>query len=96
MNMKEFLTNFLNVLGMAWWIEIVTDDPHCTYYFGPFASANEADAAKSGFMEDLEEEGAKNTSVIVKRCKPVSLTIDDELGETRGRKNQPTLSGQLS
>lgn len=93
-SMKELLTNLLQVIGLAWWVEIITDRPQCTYYFGPFLSENEAIAAKSGYLEDLEQEGAQGIQVRVKRCKPNNLTIYDESGELFDRKTQPNLSGQ--
>lgn len=94
--MKEFLINILQFLGLAWWVEIVTDNPRCTYYFGPFFSAKEAQDAETGYVEDLEQEGAKGIAVAVKRCKPNRLTIYDESGERFDRQTTPALSGQLS
>jgi len=83
--MQEFLTGLLDFLGLAWWVEIKTESPRCTYYFGPFQSSEEAEGEKSGYVEDLQAEGAQNISVIVKRCKPTSLTIFDEGGELRSK-----------
>lgn len=77
--MKETLTSLLQILGLAWWVEIITETPRCTYYFGPFASADEAQAAQSGYLEDLEQEGAQGIRVTIKRCKPTELTIADDL-----------------
>ncbi|NET38201.1 MAG: DUF1816 domain-containing protein [Cyanothece sp. SIO1E1] len=93
--MKESLTGFLNVLGLAYWIEIVTDKPQCTYYFGPFANANEANEYKGGYIEDLQQEGAQGIQVAIKRCKPERLTIFDESAEVVNRPNPlPAFSGQ--
>jgi len=64
--------------GLAWWVEITTETPDCTYYFGPFANAEEAKASESGYVEDLEQEGARGIKVAVKRCKPEKLTVFDE------------------
>lgn len=83
--MKEFLTNLLNILGLAWWVEVVTENPRCTYYFGPFSDADTAQAAKPGYVEDLMQEGAQGISVNVKRCKPSKLTISEDLGEDRNK-----------
>jgi hypothetical protein len=94
--MKEVLLKIFHFFGLAFWVEIVTDNPRCTYYFGPFFSDKEAYAAKKGYMEDLENEGAQGISVSIKRCKPSNLTIFDELGEQIERGKMPTLSGQLS
>ncbi len=81
--MKEMTTKLLNTLGWAYWVKITTVSPVCTYYFGPFLSRKEANAAKSGFIEDLKEEGAKGIKVGIQRCKPKELTIFDELNETK-------------
>lgn len=94
--MKEVLIKVLHFLGLAFWVEIVTDNPRCTYYFGPFLSDNEAYAAKAGYVEDLEIEGAQIISLEVKRCKPTDLTIDDELGKLTDHQQAPTLSRQPS
>jgi hypothetical protein len=94
--MKEVLIKVLHFLGLAFWVEIVTDNPNCTYYFGPFLSDQEAHKAKAGYVEDLEAEGAQGISVSIKRCKPANLTIFDELGEQIGIERMPTLSGQAS
>jgi hypothetical protein len=75
---KNIFTSILEKLGLAVWVEIVTDAPRCTYYFGPFISEANAEAAKIGYIEDLESEGSKSISVMVKRCKPETLTIYDE------------------
>lgn len=79
--MQEFITGLLDFVGLAWWVEIKTEAPRCTYYFGPFQSAEEAEAEKSGYVEDLQGEGAQNISVLIKRCKPTNLTISDDVGE---------------
>ena len=93
--MQESFTNLLNVFGQAWWVEITTDNPRCTYYFGPFLNAKEAEASKFGYIEDLEQEGALNIRVAIKRCKPSVLTIFDDLGEATSQRVSGTLSGQL-
>ncbi len=89
--MKEIWTNFLNVVGKAWWIEVTTESPRCAYYFGPFPSDREAEAEKSGYVEDLETEGAQGISVVIKRCKPGKLTIvyDDGAGLNSSGKTSP-------
>lgn len=83
--MQEFLTNLLDVFGLAWWVEIKTDMPRCTYYFGPFNSMQEANGEKAGYIEDLQGEGAQNITVLIKRCKPARLTIADEMEERPGK-----------
>ncbi|MBD2317736.1 DUF1816 domain-containing protein [Phormidium tenue] len=75
---KNIFTSILETFGLAVWIEIVTDSPHCTYYFGPFTSTAEAELAKVGYIEDLEAEGSKGLAITVKRCKPENLTVYDD------------------
>lgn len=79
--MQEFLISLSDFFGLAWWVEITTDSPRCTYYFGPFASAREAEDDKPGYIEDLQGEGAQGIAVTVKRCKPTDLTISDDSEE---------------
>lgn len=95
--MKETLLSVLEFLGLAWWVEIVTESPSCTYYFGPFGSAKEAEAEKAGYIEDLEQEGAKGIKVTVKRCRPAQLTVFDDAAEEKPpiRGISPIFSGQL-
>lgn len=76
--MNEFLTTILSSLGLAWWVEITTENPRCTYYFGPFPSLKVAQSYKGGYIEDLQQEGAQNIAVTIKRCKPTNLTIYDD------------------
>lgn len=94
-NLKETLINTIDSLGLAWWVEIVTQNPRCTYYFGPFLNSTEANLAIKGYVEDLELEGAQSIIVNVKRCKPDALTIVDDLGERVDRKVKPVFSGQM-
>lgn len=75
---KDVLAGFLNKLGLAWWVEVVTASPRCIYYFGPFTSEKEADQAKPGYIEDLEQEGAQGIMASTKRCKPTKLTDYEE------------------
>jgi hypothetical protein len=95
--MKEFWISILEFLGLAWWVEIETESPSCTYYFGPFVTVKEAKAAQAGYIEDLQQEGAKGIKVEIKRCKPSKLTVFDENSE--GVKPitgiSPILTGQL-
>lgn len=79
--MKEILLKIIDFLGLAWWVEIVTDAPHCTYYFGPFIDKKEAEDAKAGYLEDLHGEGSQNIVVRIKRCKPDNLTVFEDLEE---------------
>ncbi|ERT06244.1 hypothetical protein M595_3798 [Lyngbya aestuarii BL J] len=77
--MKELLINLLNFLGLAFWVKIITTDPDCTYYFGPFLTAQDAHFAKVGYVEDIESEGANTYTVFVKRDKPSRLTVAEDL-----------------
>ena len=77
-NLSDSLANFYNRLGLAWWVEIKTDRPACTYFFGPFLSQKEADTAAIGYRKDLENEHAEGIALVLKRCKPTQLTICDE------------------
>lgn len=96
--MKDFFGSLVNFVGKAWWVEISTDSPKCVYYFGPFAGSAEADSAKRGYIEDLEQEGAQQIRIVVKRCKaPSKLTIYDEAtdgADSIGGFSTPALSGQ--
>ena len=76
--MKGIFTNWLNSIGLAYWVQVDTQAPTCTYYFGPFRSQSQAEAAASGYVQDLEGENAQNIKTVVKRCKPEKLTIIDE------------------
>lgn len=93
--MSEIWTNILHTLGLAWWVEVTTESPHCTYYFGPFASSEEANASKQGYVDDLVQEGAQGIKVAIKRCKPTKLTVSDEAPEPSGRSTTPLFSRQL-
>ena len=91
--LQELVADPLNAVGLAWWVEIVTETPRCTYYFGPFGSKTEADIAKSGYIEDLELEGAQGIAFLIKRCKPEILTIYDEREEIPSPTATPALKG---
>jgi Domain of unknown function (DUF1816) len=72
-------TDALNACRQAWWIEIFTSQPKCTYYFGPFAGAQEAEVASKGFVADLEGEFAQGIKIKIDRhCQPDLLTIIHE------------------
>jgi Domain of unknown function (DUF1816) len=75
---KNIFTSVLETFGFAVWVEILTDSPRCTYYFGPFMTKAEAEVAKSGYVEDIEAEGSKDIVVMIKRCKPEKLTVYDD------------------
>ncbi|MER3432266.1 MAG: hypothetical protein C4288_02265 [Leptolyngbya sp. ERB_1_1] len=92
--MNELLTSFLNAIGLAWWVEVTTDNPRCVYYFGPFPDKKAAQSYQGGYVEDLEREGAANLKINVKRCKPSNLTIYDEKADAGFNRIPNVLSGQ--
>jgi hypothetical protein len=61
---------------LSWWIEINTSVPLCTYYFGPFDSQAEARDSRTGYVDDLYQEGARDIVTLIKHCQPNKLTID--------------------
>ena len=85
MNITEIGADLLNFLGQAWWIEILTAQPKCTYYFGPFVGAWEAEVASKGFVEDLESEFAQGIETKIDRhSQPDLLTIEHDSIESLG------------
>lgn len=74
---EDSLYDYLDNLGLAWWVEIFTTSPRVTYYFGPFVTAQEAELAKSGYIEDLENEGSQVLTVQIQQCQPNFLTISE-------------------
>ena len=77
---KKYQNTFLaslERLGLAWWLKIVTDNPHYTYYFGPFGSGKQAQLYQSGYIEDLKQEGCQIRMIELKQGQPQLLTISD-------------------
>ena len=72
------LFTYFRKTQLAWWIEIRTEIPPCTYYFGPFDSLKEAKLSLHGYIEDLLGEKARGIKVELKRCQPQMLTISEE------------------
>jgi len=68
---------FLERLGLAWWLKIVTDHPHYTYYFGPFGSEQQAKLHQLGYIEDLQAEGCRIRVTELKQGQPKLLTISE-------------------
>ena len=93
--MQELLTNLLNLFGLAWWVEVKTENPRCIYYFGPFIGMKDAEASKAGYITDLEQEGAQGITVVIKRCKPAKLTVTDDLGEKSSQTLNSAFTGQF-
>jgi hypothetical protein len=78
MTLPGQVASFLNRVGLAWWVEVTTQEPKCTYYFGPFSGIKEAEAEVAGYVEDLQKEGAQNIQTSIRRCQPKELTVFDE------------------
>ena len=75
--MKNLVNQLFGLSGKSWWLEISTESPRCEYYFGPFSSEGEAVQARSGYVEDLEQEGSKLLRVsVVRRQAPAKLTVE--------------------
>ncbi|MCA2619028.1 MAG: DUF1816 domain-containing protein [Microcystis aeruginosa Ma_QC_Ch_20071001_S25] len=94
--MKEFLISLLERFGLAYWVEIKTDYPRCTYYFGPFLAKDEAEVAQAGYEEDLKTEGAQGIKLHIKRCQPEDLTIFEEKEEIKPLNPLKVLRSQAS
>jgi hypothetical protein len=96
--MKNIFSQFFESLfgsDKAWWIEVKTGEPVCTYYFGPFSEEQEAEKAKQGYVEDLEAEGAKQVSAAAEyRSEPDQLTIYDDKIDSPAPEPKPAYSGQ--
>ena len=76
--LEDTFSSYMNNAGLAWWVEILTFEPKCIYYFGPFVSKDEAQKSRDGYIEDLEAEGAQDIRVEIMRLQPKELTIFDE------------------
>jgi hypothetical protein len=74
-DIKETFIDLCHTFGLAWWVEIATSNPNCIYYFGPFLTCREAQAAEGGYVEDLQQEGSQIISIHSKRCKPSKITL---------------------
>jgi hypothetical protein len=76
--MKKLLLNIPQLGKGEWWIEVMTTQPLCIYYFGPFSNPQEAKAMQPGYIEDLTQEGVKSIQAVVKQCQPTRLTVFDD------------------
>ena len=65
----KLIRNFGNKLGLAWWAKIETDQPSCTYWFGPFITKRSLKENISSFINELSDEGSKNIKYSLVRCK---------------------------
>jgi hypothetical protein len=79
MNLKtERSLEILSKLGLAYWLEVITDYPWCVYYFGPFGTIQEAELSQHGYLQDILEESAQLMSVTIKQICPQNLTIFED------------------
>ena len=74
MNVLKRLADAILDSRQPWWVEVQTQAPECTYYFGPFDSKKEAEFMQMGYVEDLVQEGAQNVSHTFKKTQPDRLT----------------------
>ncbi|MCS6782580.1 MAG: DUF1816 domain-containing protein [Gloeomargarita sp. SKYBB_i_bin120] len=78
---RELYISVLERVGLAWWVEMRTAQPPCLYYFGPFATRAEAEAAQPGYLEDLLGEQAEGITWTIRQCRPSVLTIENPPGD---------------
>lgn len=89
--MKQLFLNLAQLGKGQWWVEIITHQPTCTYYFGPFTHFQEADAMRPAYIEDLLQEESSIIQVLVKRCQPTHLTVLHEADPLLNAADQPEL-----
>ncbi|MEN9213613.1 MAG: DUF1816 domain-containing protein [Gloeomargarita sp. DG02_4_bins_56] len=87
---RELFTSVLERLGLAWWVKIRTTRPPCLYYFGPFATREEALAAQPGYLEDLLAEQAEDITWEICQTRPQALTVEDPELQA-----PPSVNGQM-
>ena len=58
-----------NKLGLAWWAKVETQSPDVIYWFGPFLTKRSLEGDLETFLNDLNDEGSKNISHSLMRCK---------------------------
>tara|TARA_B100000212_G_C27167660_1_gene444637 strand:- start:422 stop:655 length:234 start_codon:yes stop_codon:yes gene_type:complete len=58
-----------NNLGLAWWAKVETKSPDVIYWFGPFITKKSLNENLETFLEELNDEGSKNISHSLLRCK---------------------------
>ena len=63
------IRNFGNKLGLAWWAKIETDQPHTTYWYGPFITKRSLKENIASFLKDLSDEGSAKIKHSYLRCK---------------------------
>ncbi|MEM1308806.1 MAG: DUF1816 domain-containing protein [Cyanobacteria bacterium P01_D01_bin.71] len=95
-NVLKRVFGFLFNSDQQWWLEIKTSEPACTYYFGPFDTEPDAQAQKQGYLEDLQQEGAKvlSAAAIELESPPQKLTVYEEGLDDQAPDPAPAFSGQ--
>jgi len=53
-NAEEPVVSVLEQLKLALWVEVVTEQPQCTYYFGPFVLVSSK--SRFEYIEDLKNQ----------------------------------------
>ncbi|APB34819.1 hypothetical protein GlitD10_2482 [Gloeomargarita lithophora Alchichica-D10] len=86
---RELFTSVLERVGLAWWVKICTTHPPCAYYFGPFATEEEAVAAQPGYLEDLLAEQAEGITWEICQARPQVLTVEDLIVPANGNGQVP-------
>ena len=69
MGPTKFIRKLGNKLGLAWWAKVETEGPDVTYWFGPFLTKKSLTGNLEIFINDLNDEGSKNISHSLIRCK---------------------------
>lgn len=94
--LKKLVGFFSGSSDQTWWLEIKTADPACTYYFGPFDIEQEALLKKTGYLDDLQQEGSKvlSANAIALSSPPQQLTVYEEGMDDQSPDPTPAFSGQ--
>jgi len=95
-NVLKRIFGFLFDSDQQWWLEVKTAEPACTYYFGPFDTETEAELQKTGYLDDLQQEGAKvlSAAAIALSSPPPQLTVYEEGMDGEAPDPKPVFSGQ--
>ncbi|MEM6835682.1 MAG: DUF1816 domain-containing protein [Cyanobacteria bacterium P01_C01_bin.120] len=95
-NVLKQIFSFFFDSDRQWWLEIKTTAPACTYYFGPFDTEPDAQAQQQGYLDDLQQEGAKviAAAAIALDSPPPQLTIYEEGIDDQAPDPAPAFSGQ--
>lgn len=62
-----------------WWVEVDTDSPKRTYFFGPYDSREEASNQTTSYIRNLEKKGAQKISINIKQGRqPTELRASED------------------